>query len=170
MFKRLSPRITMLASSLVALFAPVSSIAQDFPDSDTREINSYVLTESALAKYSQATRNLAALPNKCDEDEMEGAQSLNEAAALLDSVPEVRAAIRSAGLTTREYTVFTWALFQTGMGSWVLSQPGGKLPVGTSMANVNFYRAHEAAIQKLDKETKSDDCDAADSEDEEVEE
>jgi hypothetical protein len=37
------------------------------------------------------------------------------------------------------------------------------------MANVNFYRAHEAAIQKLGEQTKSGDCDEDDggSEDEE---
>jgi hypothetical protein len=148
MFMRLSPRMAMLAIFLVALTAPAVSSAQDFQDSDTREINNYVLTESGLAKYSQATRNLAALPNRCDKDEKEGAKSLDEAAAALDSVPEVRTAIRSTGMTTREYLVFSFSMFQNGMAAWALSQPSGTLPPGTSMANVNFYRAHEAAIQK----------------------
>ena len=171
MFKRLSPRITMLATLLVALVAPAVSIAEDFTDRDTQEINAYVLTESGLAKYSQATRNLAALPNRCDEEEdeeeKEGAKSLDGMVAQFDSVPEFRAAIRSAGMTTREYLVFTWSLFQHGMAAWVLSQPGGKLPAGSSMANVNFYRAHEAAFKALEKESKRDDCDDADSEEEE---
>jgi len=169
MFKRLSPRITMLATLLVALVAPAVSISGDFTDRDTQEINAYVLTESGLAKYSQATRNLAALPNRCDEEETEGANSLDGMVVKGDSVPEFRAAIRSAGMTTREFVVFTWSLFQHGMAAWVLSQPGGKLPVGTSMANVNFYRAHEAAFKALEKETKRDDCDDADSDEEEEE-
>ena len=147
------------------------SVAQDFQDRDTREISSYVLTEPALAKYSLVTRNLGALPprsNSCDD---EGAQSLDEVVALMRCGSDVQAAITSAGMTTREYVVFSCSLFQNGMASWALSQPGGKLPAGTSMANVNFHRAHEAAIQKLDKKTKASDCDDADSEiEEEVEE
>ena len=102
---------------------------------------------------------------------MQGANSLDEMVAQFDSVPEFRTAIRSAGMTTREFVVFTWSLFQNGMAAWVLSQPGGKLPEGASMANVDFYRAHEAAFQALEKETKRSDCDDADSgEEEEVEE
>jgi hypothetical protein len=160
-----------MAVLAAALVAPTASVAQDFTDRDTREINAYVMTESGFAKYSQATRNLAALPNRCDEDQMEGANSLDEMVAQFDSVPELRAAIRSAGIPTREFIVFTWSLFQNGMAAWALSQPGGKLPAGASMANVDFYRAHEADFQKLEKETKRGDCDDADSgEEEEAEE
>lgn len=161
----------LLFASTAALIAPSASTAQDFTDRDTQEINAYVLTESGLAKYSQAARNLAALPNRCDEDEEEGAKSLDGGAALLDSVPATKTAIKSAGMTSRDYLVFSFSMFQSGMAAWALSQPGAKLPAGASMANVNFYRAHEAAFQKLEKETKRDDCDDADSEEkEEVEE
>lgn len=171
MFQLHRLQTTLITVLAVALFASPASVAQGFPDSDSREIGSYVLTESALAKYAQATKNIAALAAQSNEcDDSEGAQSLDESVVQMDAIPGVRAAIKSAGMTTREYIVFTWSLFQNGMAAWALSQPGGTLPSGTSMANVDFYRAHEAAIQKLGAQTKSDDCDDDRDSEEEVEE
>jgi hypothetical protein len=143
-----------------ALLAPASSIAQEFSESDTREIGSYVLNEAGLAKYAAATRNLGEitdqLPDNCDDEE--DVQSLDDAAARLDAIPDVRAAIESAGMASREYVLFSFSLFQNGMAAWVLSQPGGTLPPDTSMANVEFYRAHEASLQELGSLTQPGDC------------
>jgi len=163
---------TLMTILAVALFIPAASVAQGFSDRDTLEIGSYVLTETGLAKYTQAMRNLSAAAKRFagDCDDEESAQSLDEFVARINAVPEARAAITSAGMTTREYVVFGWSLLQNGMAAWVLSQPGGTLPSGTSMANVNFYRAHEAAIQKIGNPSESADCDDGDSEEEEEEE
>lgn len=151
-----------LAAVAAALLAPDAAVTQDFPDKDTREISNYVLSDAGLAKYTQATHGLAALAEKpgsqCDDSE--GAQSLDEAVVRFDAVPGAKAAVRSAGMTTREYIVFSWSLAQSGMAAWALSQPGAKPTPGISMANVNFYRKHEAAITKLGEETKPADCDA----------
>ena len=46
-----------------------------------------------------------------------------------------------------------------GMAAWALAQPGGKLPAGVKMANVNFYRSHEAELAKLGELTKEAGCD-----------
>lgn len=100
-----------------------------------------MLTEAGFAKYSQAIRNLDAIANKsmsavgCNDD---SATSLDAAVARIDSLPGTKTAIKSAGMTTREYLLFTWSVFQNGVAAWTLSQPGAKLPPGTSMANVNF--------------------------------
>ena len=138
---------------------PVASSAQGPPDRDTQEINAYVLTEPALAKYAQATRALGAaskrLSGNCDDDD-DGAKSLDALVARINAVPEAKSAIQSAGMTAREYVVFSFSLFQSGMAAWGLSQPGGKLPPGVSKANVDFYRAHEAAIEKLGKPVLTD--------------
>lgn len=145
----------------LALLAPPAAIAQEFPDSDTREIASYALTEAGLTKYTQATQNLGALAaqmsNTCDADESE--LSIDRLVGRIDALPGARAAIQSAGFTTREYVVFTFSLFQNGLAAWAVAQPGGQLPPGTSMANVNFYRAHEAAIGALGEQTRGDACD-----------
>ncbi len=149
-----------------ALLAPAFSTAQEFSESDTREIASYVLNEAGLEKYAEATRSLGEitdqLPGNCDDEE--DAQSLDEMGARLDAIPAVRAAIEAAGMTGRDYVVFSLSLFQNGMAAWVLSQPGGTLPPDTSMANVEFFRAHEATLQELGSLAQADDCEDSDDE------
>jgi len=164
MFNRHRRLTFLLTAVTAALLAPAAAVAGDFPDKDTREISSYVLTDAGLAKYTQATHNLAALAKKRGKhcDDSKGAQSLNEAVSQFDAIPGAQAAIKASGMTTREYIVFSWSLAQNGIAAWALSQPGAKPTPDISMANVNFYRKHEAAITKLGGEMKSTDCDAND--------
>jgi hypothetical protein len=120
-------------------------------DQDTQEINRYVLTAAALAKYESAVEKLRPLSSQiadCD-DEGDGAGSIGEMVARIDRVPAAKAAIQLAGLTAREYVVFTFATFQTAMAAWALEQPGGKLPPGVSQANVDFYKTHRARIEGI---------------------
>lgn len=160
MFQLKSKRASVMAALAAALLIPIPSTAQTPRDRDAREISSYVLTEAGLAKFAQATRNLGGVAKQstrqCEDDG--NAQSLDASVARLDAVSGARTAIRSAGMTTREYLVFTLSVFQSGMAAWALAQPGGKLPPGVSMANVDFYRAHEAAIRKLAVPSASDAC------------
>lgn len=152
---------------ILILALPVASLAQD---RDTQEVNRYVLTEAALGKYANATQKLQSLANQvtsCEDEEGDGAGSLSALVAQLDAAPAVRAAIQSAGMTTREWAVFSFSMLQTGLAVWVLDQPGGALPDGVSKANVDFYKKHRAAIEKI--KPLENDCDAADSEPEEVE-
>jgi hypothetical protein len=163
-------RGTLLGAIGAALLASAPSVAQSVADSDAREVASYVLTEAGLAKYTQAVKNLAPLAKRLSDackadDDSDNVRSLDDMVARFDAVPGVSAAIRSASLTTREYFVFTLSVFKNGMAAWALDQPGGKLPPGTSMANVNFYRAHQAAIKRLGNATKAGDCDSGGNED-----
>ena len=153
----------------VALASPLAT-AQD---RDSQEIASYALTDAALAKYAQATKNLAALadsaqPDCGDEDDSNG-QSLDQTVAKFNAVPGARAAIQSAGMTTREYVVFMLSLFHNGLAAWALTQPGGKLPAGTSKANVDFYNRHAAELQQLEEPKQDDDCNTDAAEEEYVE-
>ncbi len=153
-------RTTALAALPLALLASMASVADNQADRDSREVSSYVLTEAALAKYTQAVHNLGqqvkSLPGNCEDSDTP--KSLTDLAARLDAVPKVKAAMQSAGISSHEYLVFTMSLFQNGMAAWVLAQPGGKLPPGVSTANVKFYQAHEAALMKLGQETKPGEC------------
>jgi hypothetical protein len=142
-------------------------------DNDKREISSYVMTEAGLARFKQATSNLSAVPGACartddledDDDDDSASQSLDQMVAKLDAVPGAKAAIQSAGMTTREYVVFMWSLMQTGMSAWAQDQ-GGKLPPGVSQANVDFYRKHEAEMKSIgDNDPCDDDSDDDDEED-----
>jgi hypothetical protein len=142
------------------LLVPLVAGAQNLADRDAKEVADYVLTDAALKKYTQAVRNLqpfmGQMPQDCGE---ENARSLNETVAQLDGVPQIKSALKGAGMTSREYLLFSLSVFQNGMASWALAQPGGKLPPGVKMTNVNFYRSHEAELTKLGELAKQADCD-----------
>jgi hypothetical protein len=144
------------AVTAIALFIPCVAIAQD---PDTQEVQRYALTDAGLAKYSAATKKLAALPGNpagvCDDDGETG--SIAAAAAKLEAAPGAKAALTSAGMTAHEYIVFSFSLLQNGLAA-AMSPSGGKLPPGFSQANVDFYRKHAAEIEGLPK-SKEDGCD-----------
>lgn len=151
-----------IAAALSLVVAPAAS-AQGVGDRDAKEISSYRLTDAAFARYAKAQRNLTAAGNQasgdCDSDESSAAGSIDQVVARLNAKAGARTALQAAGMPPREYVVFSFSVFQAGIAAWTLDQPGGKLAAGVSMDNVNFYRKHEAALQKLGQETKSRDCD-----------
>lgn len=161
MFNTFRTTLAIPAAFALALSAPLVTEAQSLADRDAKEVADYVLTEAALAKYTQAVHKLkplmGQLPQDCDREE--GLTSLNDMATRMDGVTGVKSALKAAGMTSREYLVFSLSVFQNGMAVWALEQPGGKLPPGVKMANVNFYRSHEAELTKLGELTKQADCD-----------
>ena len=108
----------LLATCAAVALAPPLATAQD---RDSQEIANYVLTDAGLAKYLQAARNIAALPTQptrgCDEEEIANSQSLDRLTAKFNAAPGVKAAIQSAGMTTREYVLFTFSIFQNGLAA-----------------------------------------------------
>jgi len=161
MFNRFKTAPLVTIVSALALLVPMAVEAQGLTDRDAKEISDYVLTDAALAKYTQAVRKLQPLKEQLQQDcDREDAQeSLNGMAARMDKVSGVKSALKDAGMTSREYLVFSLSVFENGMAAWALEQPGGKLPPGVKMANVNFYRAHKAELEKLGELTKQADCD-----------
>ena len=154
----------LVASCFVALLGSPAWSAP--PDPDTQEVSRYVLTEAGLAKYTAATQKLSKMATgrraKCDDS---SSSSLSQIVAKYDATPGAKSAIQSAGMTTREFVVFSFSLLQTGIAAWGLDQPGAKLPPGMSMENVKFYRAHKAAIDKLGTGKKDECGDAEDARD-----
>ena len=148
--------LVALAASLVL---PPLAHAQELGDAETREVAAYRLTADALEKYAAATRALAPVlaenQHGCDEG---GDESLSGLAARLDAVPGASAALSEAGMSSREYFVFSFAMVQAGMGAWSLSEGGGELPAGFSKENVAFYQAHEAEFQELSGILPETDC------------
>ncbi|HKA59279.1 MAG TPA: hypothetical protein VKD28_11755 [Gemmatimonadales bacterium] len=148
----------------MALFALAGNLPAQ--DADTREVSAYRFTDATLAKYVKAARALAALgksmPADTSDDERDeedegaaGGMSIAELTAKYDAVPEARRAITSAGLTTREYVVFTYALFQAGMAAFVVEQQGwNKLPPNVARSNVEFYQRHKASLDSVAPEPK----------------
>ena len=154
-------RLTALLIA-AALLGPAGLAAAN--EQDKREVSAYVLTEGGLAKFAQATQNLAAIPGACvekgEEDDGSGDESIDQMAARLDSLPGAKAALQSAGMSSREYIVFMFSMMEAGLSSWAQSQ-SGKLPPGVSQANVDFYESHEKAMAAIGRndgcETEDDD-------------
>jgi len=161
MFNTFQTALAVTIAFAFALLTPAWLGAQNLADRDTNEIAGYMLTEAALAKYTKAVHKLqplmGQLPQDCDQHE--GPHSLNGMAARMEGIPEVKSVLKAAGMTSREYLLFSWSMFQNGLAAWSLGQPGGRLPPGAKMANVNFYRAHEAELKKLGELTQHEDCD-----------
>jgi len=153
---------------VLVLLLPLSAFAED--SRDTQEINRYVLTEATLSKYASAVERLRPLAGQVAScEESEDAESIQAIVTRIDGNPAVKAALQSAGLTAREYIVFSLATFQAGLAAWALEQPGGTLPPGFQKQNVDFYNAHKAAIEAI-KPLDESACDEyAEEEDEPVE-
>ena len=150
-------------AALALLLLPVAR-ADTLPEAVTREVRSYALTEDALGRYVEATRKLSVIPLKCDYDNPD-IGSLTEAAARIDAVPGAKAAVKSAGLTSREYVVFAFSLIENAFASYALEKPGGKVPAGVSMSNVEFLRKNSGVIEQLANETEVSECDGNDGSD-----
>lgn len=157
-----------IAAGFVLLLSSPAG-AQNKAVGDTKEISAYRLTDAALAKYAQARHNVDAQARKaastCDEEDEEdeedgdNGKTIDQLVAKINATAGVRAAIQSAGMTTREFVVFSMSVFQAGMTDWALSQPGAKLPPGVAMENVTFYRKHQAEMKKMGESAKAADCD-----------
>jgi hypothetical protein len=157
---RASGRIpaALLGALAISVIAPRPALAQD---ADAQEVLRFTLTDAGLARYTQATKKLAALPagtGECDDGNADS-QSLDEMAARLKALPGAQAALQSAGMTSREYIVFSMSLLQNGMAAWAVKQPGGSVPPGVSKANVDFVNRHEAELKTLEGLTRKDECD-----------
>lgn len=165
-----SRRLAGLSAAAIVISASLAGLAVA-QDRDSAEVSAYVLTEAKLAKFKQATQNLSALPDACSEedDDSDDAKSIDQMAAKLNATPGAQTAVQSAGMTTREYVVFTFSIMQNGMAAWALTQPGGTLPPGVSKANVDFFNAHQGELSTIVEDDPCDDeSDEVDEEDPEA--
>ena len=162
--------IINVGRSLAVVGVALLVLAGDSPaqDADAKEVAAYRFTEATFAKYLRASRALAALAKTMpvdtsgeareEEDEGDsesGTKSIAEITAGYDSVPGARRAITSAGLTTREFVVFSFALLQAGMAAAVVEQVGwDKLPPDIARSNVEFFQRHRATLDSAAAELK----------------
>ena len=169
---RLFSRMLAVAGlSLAAVSADVSSAAaqnqaeamaaaqQMFRDP---AIANYRLTSASLDKFVAATNALKGLEDedidiedRIDMDDPENID-LAEIAAAFDSEPRIKNAINGAGMTSREYLTFMFAMIQAMFGS-VMVQMGGEqalndMPAGVLKDNIRFFTQNQAAFEALDDE------------------
>jgi hypothetical protein len=166
-------------AAVVGVGGAKTAQAQASDNADVAEINRYRLTEAKLDKFVQATRNLAEAarqhPELAKEEKNDNNnKTLTQMAALYDKHPPIKRAITSAGMTSREYITFMFAMLQAGMASWASKQPGAKLPPDISRENIAFVDTHKEKLDALQKEfqamEKKGSSDSADEEESEEEE
>ncbi|HKQ61002.1 MAG TPA: hypothetical protein VJS92_06910 [Candidatus Polarisedimenticolaceae bacterium] len=155
----------MLTTALLVLAAAAGPAA----DPAAAEVGAYKLTLATLRKADRMHAALAAAvaadpalrarlePLAPGDDEVEGeARSLDAVVAELESVPELKRALGDAGLTAREYVVFSLALLSAGLAEYALEQ-GGKLPPDAPpalAANVAWYKANRAEVERFTREIR----------------
>jgi hypothetical protein len=154
-----------VACMLGALFViwglhPLQAQGGDSVDADTKAMQSYRLTDAGFAKYVQATRNMVQVakqhPEIASDEKDTDPKSLADMAAVYDRHPQLKHAITSAGMSSREFVLFSLSLFQAGMAAGIAAQNGGKVPEGISPANVEFYKKHAAEMQRLGEEIRKE--------------
>ncbi len=152
------PCLLVVAAAAVTFLAPRLSA-----QSDAETLARYRLTEAALVKFTQASRNFIAAAKadsttREDQDEDDPPKSIAAVAALYDRHPALKQAITSAGMTTQEYTTFMMSMFQAGMAAWSVEQQQGKfdkVPAGIPHENIRFYQRHQAELQSIGEELRA---------------
>lgn len=168
---RVFARLLALAGlSLAAVAADVSTAAAQPGGMEAMQqmfsdpaIANYRLTSANLDKFIRATNALKALEDEnIDIEERLGDMDdpedidLGEIAAAFDSEPRIKNAINGAGMTSREYLTFMFAMIQAMFGS-VMVQMGGEqalndMPAGVLKDNIQFFTQNQAAFEALDDE------------------
>lgn len=151
----------MLIAMFITAFAAID-VRADLSKSDEQEINNYRLTEKNIEKFSQATKNLLTATQKNpkmfeegpEAPEQKSEETLSGIVEAFDKIPDAKKAIQDAGMTTRDYWMFSLAMVYAATGNLVLKS-GQKLPEGFSRENVEFYQANEAKFMALDKDLKA---------------
>ena len=111
---------------------------QELTDADERRIEQL---EAEIAEIEQRTEGVL---------DMQETQSIAEAARRLDAHPHFAAAVKSAGLSTREFATLQMALFQAMFARGFLKAGTiTELPKDVNPENVKFLQDHEAEIQKM---------------------
>jgi hypothetical protein len=134
---------------------------------DMQTLANYRLTEPLLRQYYQAMTNLTkaimkdtTLAAALESDGSSDDDNIANMAARYDRVPALKSALAGAGITSKEFATFSLSYIQAAMAYGVMSQGPENLrakevPKGTPKENVDFVRAHQELIQKLDKELKA---------------
>ena len=114
---------------------------EELTDADERRIEHL---ESQIAEVEENTEGVL---------DMGDAQSISDVARRIDAHPPFAEAVKSAGLTTREFATLQMALFQAMFAHGFLKAGTIKeVPKDVNPQNVKFLQDHEAEIQKMAKQ------------------
>jgi hypothetical protein len=130
-------------------------------NADLQDLSKFRLTMDRVDKYYVAQKNVAVAFSKMSPEEREAAQiesnnddDIDEMTRNVESKPVFADAIRKAGLSAREYTMITIALFQSMMAASVVDMhPVEKRDsimrdMQVIPENVKFVKDNQMALQQ----------------------
>jgi hypothetical protein len=149
-----------------------ASASQSQSDEDLQDVSKYKLSMDKIDKYIQSQKNMAAKVKSMSPAEREAFSSrdiasdanasLDDMVAKIDKEPVMVEAIKSAGLSTREWVLVTMSMMQTGMAAAVLkmrpndNQDSLMREMKVNPDNIKFYNEHEAEITAKTKAIEAD--------------
>ena len=153
-----------LALAVPCLLAVPVSAQQKAATGDLREISAYTFTMPKFKRLMTAMLNLGKAVQADSSmvvklDDMSNL-SVDQSVARYAAVPAAKRAIADAGLTPREYVVAQGAMLQAGMSYAIMKQykltaDSVSKTTGVSKANLEFFRANEAEIERIGKEMEA---------------
>jgi hypothetical protein len=134
---------------------PQSSVQVLGGNDDMAQIMAYRLSDASLSRYTQAVRDLLALP----EAELRAVQAsagdavttLDGAVAVYEGHPRVAGVITRTGLSVKDFLLFSIALTQAAAAAGSPGADDAARPA-VHRENAAFYRAHEAELRRLSEE------------------
>lgn len=155
--------IIVLLLGLAAMGVAQSKTGDTKDTKDTKEIGAFRLTMDGLTKFSNSLKTLGeltkknpSLKEKVDNSDS-GEQTIDETLALYDRHPEVVSAIKTSGLTPRQFVVTSYALVANSMALAYRKAGMKGIPPGASTANMEFIEAHQKEIQALNPNKENTD-------------
>jgi hypothetical protein len=146
-----------LAPSALAQGAPAGTASA--AERDAADLAAYRLSEDGLAKFAAASRNLIqaarAMPQPPQDAPADRADLVSAMAEAYERHPPLRDAIAQAGLTPREYSLFTLTLMQSSLGAVLVERDASAidhLPANVAKENVRFVQGHQAQLQAIQAE------------------
>ena len=153
-----APGDTAAATTAAADAAPPSS------GDDLTDVTSYTLSMAKIEQGRQVQRNLGLRIKDMSAEEGQAFEDadiagdpdggIDDMARKIDAVPAMAAAVRDAGLTSREYALLLMSMMQSGMAGAVMklrpeaNQDSLAREMKANIANVRFMMAHEAEIKQ----------------------
>lgn len=143
----------------------VSHSASPEADRDAAELRQYRLTMPKIRQMAAATLAFAkevegdpALAAKIKNDTDTEPKTLSDMSRRIDREPRLAAAIKAAGLTSREYSTIALSYFQT-MYVYSLKKSGAlkDLPSDILPDNVALIQANEAELTRITQELQAHD-------------
>jgi hypothetical protein len=172
-FTRSAALICLVSVGLLmslAFVAPTPLAAQTAStevDRDMTELRQYRLTMPKIKQMAEATLAFAkevesdptlAAKIKSDNDKDPEPKTLSDMTRRIDREPRLTAAIKAAGLTSREYSTIVLSYFQT-MFAYSLKKQGAikELPSDILPENIALIQSNEAELTKLTQELQAHD-------------